>query len=47
MKSARLRLCHSRILNAVFSLMPDRPHLELICVDAKSGFGLDEMDISE
>jgi hypothetical protein len=25
--------------------MPDRPHLELIFVDAESGFGLGELDI--
>jgi hypothetical protein len=32
-------------LNAVFALMPDRPHLELIFLDAESGFGLGELDI--
>ena len=32
-------------LNAVFALMPDRPHVQLILVDAESGFGLSELDI--
>ena len=32
-------------LNAVLALMPDRPHLELVFVDTKSGFGLGELDI--
>jgi hypothetical protein len=33
-------------LHAVFALMPDRPHAELILVDAKRRLGLGELDIS-
>jgi hypothetical protein len=32
-------------LNAILALMPDRPYLELIFVDAESGLGLGELDI--
>ena len=32
-------------LNAIFALMPDRPDVELIFLDAESGFGLGELDI--
>jgi hypothetical protein len=32
-------------LNAILALMPDRPHLELVLVDAESGLGLGELNI--
>ena len=31
-------------LNAILALMPDRPYLELVLVDAESGLGLGELD---
>jgi len=32
-------------LNAVLVLMPNRPHVQLILVDAKRGFGLGKLDV--
>ena len=32
-------------LNAILALMPDRPHIELVLVDAKRRFGLGKLDI--
>ena len=32
-------------LNAVLALMPDRTHVQLIFLDAESGFGLGELDV--
>ena len=31
--------------HAILALMPDRPHVELIFLDAESGFGLGELDV--
>jgi hypothetical protein len=31
-------------LNALLALMPDRPDVELIFLDAEGGFGLGELD---
>lgn len=32
-------------LHAIFALMPDRAHVELVFLDAEGGFGLGELDI--
>jgi hypothetical protein len=33
-------------LDAIFALMPNRTYVQLIFLDAKSGFGLRELDVS-
>src|SRR5437868_13559853 len=32
-------------LNAILALVPDRPHVQLIFLDAEGGFGLRELDV--
>src|ERR1700730_11400070 len=32
--------------SAILALVPDRPHIELILLDAKRGFGLGKLDVS-